>query len=195
VWERAEKRSRTVRGRRRVELYYPVVCAGCGNERWLRRCDAIKAVEQDSPCLHCASAIKGRKGYRATVAKYGEKPATRRVQNYRLAHPSSLEQIVINELERAGLRYARELWFEQDGSVWLVDFQIGQLLVEVNGTWVHAQRADRDAAKLAALAAAGYPVLVLSEADVKAGRSLALIQEQLAVLQNAASSAFDDVPF
>lgn len=144
-----------------------VACPTCGTVRQLRPRDA-KRVKQ---CRRCHLTSIAPLGWRATKAKYGPKAAVSHVQAYRRANPSDLEQIVITHLDDLAVKYQREVWFETpSGKVYLLDFVLpGQRVIEVNGSYVHIHHKERDARKLAALDAAGYTVLVLSEPQVKNG--------------------------
>ncbi len=142
-------------------------CPTCGSERRIRVADVGRAKQ----CQRCHLTQIARRGYAATRDKYGQHFAVRFVRDYRLANPSSLEQIVTNWLEEAGIYFEGEYWFETGGGdVFLVDFMLpGCIAVEVNGAWAHSYHVERDRRKLAALRESGFQVVVLSEADIHSG--------------------------
>lgn len=165
----------TVNGKARPTRKYPVTCI-CGNVRWLTASDARKA----RVCYRCSQREKGALGYAAMVARYGEKWAVRHIQAYRLANPSTLERAVALILRDLGLRFSREFWLATKAHgrkqhVYLVDFMVTvngvDHAVEVNGEWAHSHHARRDRLKLRLLRRRGYPVLVIEEADIRAGRA------------------------
>lgn len=178
-WKRGELRPapRANRPDQR-ETYYPAICI-CGNERWLKAADARKA----ELCGICQRRAAGKLGYAAMAAKYGEKWATRHVQAYRRENPSSLETAVAIILDDLGVRYEREFWLATKAHgkkqrVYLLDFMIaGRLAVEVNGAFVHssddAQRRDRRKKQL--LKRRGYPLLTLTESDIRKGEAESLL--------------------
>lgn len=152
-----------------------VRCPSCGGTRYLRPCDAKRA----TLCQKCHLRQIAPKGWEATKARYGEKAAVKHVQSYRLAHPSSLERRVMQVLDELQVTYEREAWWEtEDGKVFLLDFRLSTgLIIEVDGAWAHQHHQARDAAKVAALRAAGERLLVLSEVEVKNG-----LRKQLAAV-------------
>jgi hypothetical protein len=180
AWERGKPRIRYVKGVRRTEIVYPVVCPNCGKERWLKKYDALKAARNMTLCYHCAQTEKARLGWLATSAKWGVKVAVKHQRNYRLAHPSNLEREVMIILDTLGLSYEREVWCECDERVYLIDFVIaGRFAVEVNGDYAHRNRHEADRRKVAALERCGYLVLTLTEADITSGQASHLIQTHL----------------
>ncbi len=141
-------------------------CPTCGSERRVRVADVGRAKQ----CRRYHLTQIASKGYAATRDKYGQHFAVRFVRDYRLANPSSLEQIVLGWLERQGVYFEREYWFETPDRVYLIDFMLpGCVAVEVNGTWSHSYHVERDRRKLAALRDSGFQIVVLSEADVTSG--------------------------
>ena len=119
-------------------------------------------------------AALGHKGAQAFITKYGYGKLYHLCREWRLRHPSSHEQQVMDILctigLQAGLDYERE--FEADDFL-SIDFAIPGLMkaIEVNGK-VHydaafddprriGTRAANDADKLAKLAKLGWTVLVL----------------------------------
>lgn len=116
-------------------------------------------------------AQNGRKGYRATVAKYGRFFAIEKLQKYRLDHPSKLEQALIDLLrEMDAPAYEREFLIQADDVMLLVDFAWPgrRLAVEVNGE-LHEKfehKRKRDWAKAAVLEAEGWRLLILNHRDI-----------------------------
>ncbi len=175
-WTTCQVRVRTVKGKPRREATYPVTCPQCGHERWLKRHDAFKAEQMCCLCYHCAQAEKGRMGWQVTAARWGVKVAVKHQRTYRLAHPSNLEQQCMALLDRLGVSYEREVWFEQQDKVYLIDFVVAErLAIEVNGTFAHRHRADSDALKQAVLCQ-HYPLLILSDVDFDTKQAAVLIQ-------------------
>ena len=181
IWERGKTRIRSVKGLRRSEIVYPVECPNCGKERWLKKWDALKALANNCLCYHCSQTEKGRLGWLATTTRWGLKIALQHLRNYRLAHPSNLETEVIAILNELGLPYEREVFCECAGRIYLIDFVIDKYLaVEVNGDYFHSQRQEADARKVRDLKHCGYRVLVLSQAQIQAGQTQAILQHHLA---------------
>lgn len=118
-------------------------------------------------------AANGRKGARVTIERHGLEIVYRAARAWREAHPSRPERAVMRLLARLGWSdYVRE-YEPFPGECLSVDFAWphAHKIVEVNGR-VHTvfdgdgQRAQRDAARVARLQAAGWGVLVLDEADL-----------------------------
>ena len=59
IWERGKTRIRYVKGLRRSEIVYPIECPNCGKERWLKKWDALKALENNCLCYRCSQSAKG----------------------------------------------------------------------------------------------------------------------------------------
>lgn len=152
------------KGRLRREWVYPVACPLCGEERYLRKCDAQRRA--GSPCFRCSQKSKAHKGFAAAAAGTAaclpfRTSSARRLREYRLAHPSALEAQFAALLDAAGIAYeraelvraelVREVWLQYQGGVYLIDFCIGQYVaVEIaelvrNGTWAHQCHQQRDA--------------------------------------------------
>lgn len=183
-WRRGEVRERVVSGRTRRETYYPAVCLDCGSERWLRKHDALKA----EPCKACDSRTKGKRGFAATAKRYGQKWAVAHVQRYRLDHPSSLETAVALTLDDMGVVYQREVEIRTKATgkrqkAYLLDFVVmvdgEQRVIEVDGAFVHSQHTARDKRKSALLKRRHIPLLRLTEADIRAGRTEQMLKEFL----------------
>lgn len=171
-WTTCQIRVRYVKGKRRSEATYPVRCPTCGDERWLKRHDAYKAEQMSYSCYRCSQQQKGRLGWRVTASRWGVKVAVKHQRAYRLAHPSALEQQCMALLDALSVPYEREVWFEQRGKVYLIDFVVAdQFAIEVNGTFAHRHRAETDALKHAALRQ-HYPLLILTDSDFASGQAL-----------------------
>lgn len=189
---RGKSHERFVKGVRRTETRFPVYCV-CGNVRWLKKADALKAVSDDAgPCYHCAQSAKGTKGYAAAVAKHGERWVVPHVQAYRLAHPSSLESAVTLLLDEMGATYRREVMLCTKSSgkkrrCHLLDFVVTldglglDVVIDVRGAYVHAKpdMVRRDTLKMRLLKRRHIPVKVIEEADIRAGRAETLIADFL----------------
>jgi hypothetical protein len=188
-WSHGEIFTRTVKGKPRSETRYPVTCADCGDVRLLKRADIAKLMKKaeasgEPPiCGVCQRRNAGAKGWQVTMSRYGAKCAVRHQQQHQIAHPSSLERAIMLLLEDMHQPYVREYWFEDaDGHVYLLDFVCVEMkVIEVNGAYVHSLHPDRDARKLEALRAAGFDVLVIEEADIRAGRAESMIVSFLSV--------------
>lgn len=117
----------------------------------------------------------GRAAYQRMVERHGKAYAQDKAAEWRIEHPSSLETKVIEWLNFVG--YEREVKIEfPDGFYCYVDFLFpGNLVIEVNGKWVHEQRPDRDTAKYQHLADAGYTLVIIPEADVRSGKGKDII--------------------
>lgn len=160
--------TRQVNGCERTDSYVWADCA-CGNG-WFVRSDAAKHVRS---CKECSQREKGKKGYAATKAKYGERFAVRWWREWHLEHPTCLERAVASWLDQLGIDYEREYWFETGDGVFLLDFLVHySFVIEVNGAYWHdmANGVKRDARKAEALDYAGFTLLTLSEDDIRSGR-------------------------
>lgn len=140
-----------------------VVCPMCKKERELRPADA----KRTTLCRTCHNRQIAPLGYRATAEKYGEQFALQAQRQYRIDHPSNLEQLVTRCLVDSGIQFERETVFTAGGKSYLLDFVIDRQVIEVNGNYAHSFHADRDERKLAALQAAGLDVLILTDEDFK----------------------------
>lgn len=143
----------------------PVTCPSCGQVRYLEPHHANPL----TPCKKCHTSRIGKLGYKATVAKHGDQFAIGFVRQYRLDHPSVLERAVMTALDQLGLRYEREYIYQvSPRKVYLIDFVVSagiDYFIEVNGV-VHRYHLDRDTAKAAAIRAAGYPLIILTQDDI-----------------------------
>lgn len=129
-------------------------------------------------------AIKGRKGFEALVRKYGQAHALEHLAKYRREHPNAVERLVIAWLNERGIAY------QQEAQVcgYYVDFLVGQAngsqtVVEVDGRGWHSNialhgqdRRGRDTLRDMALAANGYTVIRLAEADIRSGAAFEQLQ-------------------
>ena len=88
VWERGKTRIRYVKGLRRTEIIYPIECPNCGKERWLKKWDALRALQNNCPCYRCSQSAKGRLGWLVTSTQWGAETALKHLRNYRLANPT-----------------------------------------------------------------------------------------------------------
>lgn len=115
----------------------PVTCA-CGSVRWLTPCDA----RQDRPCAHCRDVERGKKGYKATMAKHGKAATQRAILASVTNRPSYAEEIVATWLIEAGIPFAFQQLLDTNPdhpkAAWFIlDFVVGgELAIEVNG-WGH----------------------------------------------------------
>jgi very-short-patch-repair endonuclease len=109
----------------------------------------------------------GKRGYAATGAAQGWEKANEKAREWRLAHPSSPEQWALDVLAQAGLNHFEREYPVLDGSALDLAWPEARMGVEVNGHQAKPSfgetepRAERHAAKVAALTAAGWQVLVL----------------------------------
>lgn len=144
-WTRGELRPAPRKDRpNKQETFYPVEC-DCGKQYWLRKGD----IQRSDRCNSCAGRERGAKGWAMTVAKLGKRGAFEKMRGALLngVTPWS-EKIVMGWLDNAGIYYERQHILEaDDNTFFLVDFRVGDLLIEVNG-WGHClpQRAARDSA-------------------------------------------------
>lgn len=127
-----------------------------------------KETRAQLPREACVAA--GKAAYRKLIEQYGLEYAQTKAAEWRLEHPSNLEQIVMGWLE--GVEHTREAKIKPAEDRWyFVDFLIGKIAIEVNGEWVHSQRQEKDTRKYQALAEAGYTVIIFPEADVMSGKA------------------------
>lgn len=152
----------------------------CGNEK-----DARSAQCQRCHCVEIAPM-----GYKAVVAKYGEKYAVKCLKAYLDAHPSSLEAKVMGWLNELGLDFSTNFWIDATHKgkhvVYLVDFAIvnpktnSWVYLEVNGDYVHQFHAERDQRKLRCLRRRKNDrVVVLDTTAVTSGSGRDLLQAAL----------------
>lgn len=120
-----------------------ISCRFCGTEFFVKPSELARK-------FYCSRACVGS----ASVRKQG-------------GRQSSLEVAVAAHLDALGVRYQPQVRVHR----FLVDFRIGDLIVEADGIYWHSQPKvqERDARKNAAVAAAGYRMLRLTEAEILAG--------------------------
>lgn len=115
----------------------------------------------------------GKAGYDALCNKGKAKLAGRKAAEWRLAHPTSLEQVVIGWLDEFKVSYRREVEID----CFFADFVIGKLVVEVNGAQWHEReelrqgQRQRDKRKYQTFSELGYTVLILPESEIKNGQA------------------------
>jgi G:T-mismatch repair DNA endonuclease (very short patch repair protein) len=122
-------------------------------------------------------ARNGAKGAAVTLSRHGYELLHGKVVAWRLAHPSRYEQQVMAILDRLGLAYEREAAPLAERPFLTVDFFLPNLraAIEVNGEVhnggalfdPHGQRAEGEAARLAALRDAGIAVLVIDHRELR----------------------------
>lgn len=118
-------------------------------------------------------SASGKAGYQALVKKGKGKLASRKAAEWRLAHPSNLEQTVIDWLDELKISYRREV--EING--FYADFVCRNFAIEVMGAQWHEkyelrpEQKERDSKKYQALTKAGYTVIILPERDIKSGEA------------------------
>jgi G:T-mismatch repair DNA endonuclease (very short patch repair protein) len=171
------QRTRLVKGKPRVDTYYLAQCA-CGCD-WYVRADRVEHIQS---CYLCSQSERGKKGYAATKAKYGEFYALRHWREWRIENPTCLERRVARWLDELGVFYEREYWFDSGNGIFLLDFLVNSsLAIEVNGAYWHETPSaiERDERKADALRYHGFEVLALTEEAVTSGDAYALIQAAL----------------
>lgn len=144
------------------------------------KCGATKR-RTSATCKACHNREIAPKGYAAMVARWGEKWAVNHLRDWRLEHPSDLEQLVRAALDTLGVKYEREFKLTARGGrkahSYLIDFMVRrpsdwtQVAIEINGVWAHQFHSKRDRRKMSLLKRRGYPVIVLSDEDIKAKRA------------------------
>lgn len=191
-YARAELRGSLHGQRWQMETHVPVRCPDCGQERWLRKYDAERAIKRGSVCTACQKSAAGRAGYQVTAAKYGRMFVMRKIREYRLLRMSSLEVMVAKELVNTGAQFNHE-WLlptkttGRKRRIYLLDFALwgpgGALAgaIEVNGAFVHSrpERIQADKRKRALLKRRRVPLLEIHEDDILAGRMPAMLQSFL----------------
>jgi hypothetical protein len=119
----------------------PTPCPTCGKIRYLRPSDAKKTKQ----CRHCHLKEIAPLGFRAAAEKHGRYFAIDKAREWRLANPSSLEQIVAETLsEIPGIVWQREYEVRYGDQKWFVDFVVHnghrQIAIEVQSDWVKQQK-------------------------------------------------------
>ena len=120
----------------------PTPCPTCGKIRHLRLSDAKKTKQ----CRHCHLKEIAPLGFQAAAEKHGRFFAIDKARKWRLANPSSLEQIVAEALcEISGIAWEREYEVRYGDRTWYVDFVVHtghrQIAIEVQSDWVKQQKA------------------------------------------------------
>lgn len=120
------------------------------------------------------ACVKGGKAaYRKLVENKGVEYAQDKAADWRCSKGgSSLERKVIPHLPPG---YKFEAKIKQGDIFYYVDFLIDNIIIEVNGEWVHQKRQDSDAKKYKMLATWGYTVIVLPEKDIESGDAQKLL--------------------
>ena len=123
---------------------------------------------------HESIIAAGKAGYAATARKHGRDFALCKAAAYRQAHPTALEQRVIDALAQIGtIDYTREA--QIPGTLFYVDFlfESRRLVVEVDGTHWHDPASApepgqpaRDLVKAQHLQQLGYRLVHLTEFDI-----------------------------
>lgn len=126
----------------------------------------------------------GKKGWQATVARYGRLFAGQVLARWRRDHPTKLERAVITWLDEFQVTYQREVQIGDDESVAFADFVLVDLnlIIEVDGKLWHSKdpmhgedRPKRDGEKNRLFRRHGYKVLRLSEKAIQSGKAHAQI--------------------
>lgn len=121
---------------------------------------AAKAFRKHEPELFYAQRVAAAKqGYKVTAERHGKDRASEFARQWRLKHPSLLEQWAMDILDTVPIAYMREVEIEYDKRA--VDFLLENLLV------VEICRHPNTAAKVSWLESRGYKVHVadLTEQD------------------------------
>lgn len=119
----------------------PTPCPTCGKIRYLRPSDAKKTKQ----CRHCHLKAIAPLGFQAAAEKHGRNLAIDKAREWRLANPSSLEQVVAEALsEIPGIAWERECEVRYGEQTWYVDFVVHtnhrQIAIEVQSDWVKRQK-------------------------------------------------------
>lgn len=119
----------------------PTPCPTCGKIRYLRPSDAKKTKQ----CRHCHLKAIAPLGFQAAAEKHGRNFAIDKARAWRLANPSSLEQVVAEALsEIPGIAWEREYEVRYGDQTWYVDFVVHtghrQIAIEVQSDWVKQQK-------------------------------------------------------
>lgn len=122
------------------------------------------------------ACVKGGKAaYKKLVESKGLEYAQDKAADWRRAKEgTSLERKVMPHLP-AGYKFEAKI--KQGDVFYYVDFLIGNIIVEVNGEWVHQKRQESDAKKYKTLATWGYTVIILPERDIESGEAQKLLDK------------------
>jgi very-short-patch-repair endonuclease len=109
-------------------------------------------------CAGCGDRFRTTPAYAAAGRRYCN------ARCYRTSSAeTSLERATRLALEAAGFAFDQEA---QTGR-WVVDFRLGDLVIEADGAYWHSLRPEVDARKTADLTARGYTVLRLAEDQIR----------------------------
>lgn len=139
------------------------LCSSCGGGRWVRPSDVGRATK----CRSCHSRQAGKKGYRATKERYGEGFVIKKLQEYRIKNPSSLEMKVVMILDELGFVYVREFRVFN----YLIDFRVELnngdcFYFDVDGDYVHSKQEAYDCMRHQNLKKQGFEVHRIKESDI-----------------------------
>ena len=125
------------------------------------------------------ACIKGGKAaYRKLVESKGLEHAQDKAADWRRTKGgTSLERKIMPYLPQG---YKFEAKVRQGDTFYYVDFLVGNIIIEVNGEWVHQKREESDTRKYKTLAAWGYTVVVLPERDIENGEAQRLLDKLFA---------------
>lgn len=125
------------------------------------------------------ACIKGGKAaYRKLIESKGLEYAQDKATDWRRTKGgTSLERKVMPHLPQG---YKFEAKIKQGDVFYYVDFLVGNIIIEVNGEWVHSKREESDARKYKTLTAWGYTVIVLPENGIKSGEAMKLLDKLFA---------------
>lgn len=121
----------------RREMFYPALCPGCSEWRWLRKADARKA----KMCGHCQRSIAGQLGYAESMRRYGRSFVLDAIARKQDVCPSSAEWTVRCWLWDWNVNFEKQVRFQ---GWWVIDLVVGDKLIEVNGYWHKRNRQERD---------------------------------------------------
>ena len=117
-----------------------------------------------------------RRGWQALVDGRGLFGAHDVLRQWRLAHPSELEQIVADALNGLGAEYEREVVLTDGERFSTLDFTVGKVAIEVDGAMMHGgkltheKQSTYDAIKAELCQQAGFRLVRLPESVVRNGR-------------------------
>ena len=171
-------KKKIIRKQNRNITTFETTCPKCGKTRYLRPCDAKRA----NMCASC----RNKKGYASTVTKYGIDFMIPYLRKYRLINPSELEKQVACFLEKNSVLFEREKIIRTSTRLRLVDFYIPHfnLIIEVNGTWIHRQQKAQDSIKYSQLHEVGFDVLILPEDEILTGKFSETLNNRLLILED-----------
>ena len=124
-----------------------------------------------------------RKGWQALVDRRGLFGAHDVLRQWRLAHPSELEQIVAGALDDLDIEYDREVVLTDGEQFSTLDFTVGMVGIEIDGSMTHGgkltheKQAVYDAIKAELCQQAGFRLVRLPESVVRNGRLRTMLLE------------------